>query len=393
MMKFKGRTNPDRPLSTKKRSSGCLLVPFGLIFVVAGLALFYFLSFRPLAEWQDAQQWPERPCTVLESEVVTVRSDDGTTYRVEVTYEYEYNGKTYSSKRYNFFTGSSSGRAGKEAIVAGYPQGAQSRCFVNPETPSEAVLNRDFSFTYLIGSFGLLFIVVGGFVAYAGIADKKKPPLAALLEQGTAPDPLPLKLKPGATPMAKVLGALFFALIWNGIVWTGIILAWDDAPNGFSGVFIVLFLSLFVLVGLFLVGNFFKEVLALLNPRPILTLKPGGIQLGQEAQIDWHFTGATGRIAKMRVWLEGCERATYRRGTKTVTDESVFEKLLIMESDNFQDMRSGRVRFAMPEFTMHSFETDNNEVRWKIMVHGDIKRWPDIDFHFPVQVYPLPPIP
>lgn len=392
MIRLKGQTNSDGPLSRKKKSaSGLILVPFGLVFFVAGLALFYFLTFRPLIEWQSAQQWPELPCTILDSEVVTVRSSDSTTYRAEVSYRYTFAGREYTSKRYNFFTGSSSGRSGKEAIVAAYPKGAQRSCYVNPEQPSEAVLNRDFSITYLFGSFGLIFVVVGGIVAYAGVAEKKKPALAALEEHAVAPEPLPLRLRPGATPLAKVLGMLFIALFWNGIVWTAILLGRDDAPSGFFGGYIFLFLGLFVLIGFYIIGLFFKEVLALLNPRPILTLTPGGIQLGQEAQIDWHFTGATGRIARLRVWLEGSERATYRRGTKTVTDESIFEKLLILESDNPQDMSSGRVRFAMPEFTMHSFKSDNNEIRWQIMVHGDIKRWPDIDFHFPVQVYPLPP--
>ena len=70
--------------------------------------------------------------------------------------------------------------------------------------------------------------------------------------------------------------------------------------------------------------------------------------------------------------------------------DSTFEKIPILEATNPADMRMGAVQFAVPEFTVPTFEADNNKIQWYIKVHGDIHRWPDIDEEYEVTVLPLP---
>ena len=43
----------------------------------------------------------------------------------------------------------------------------------------------------------------------------------------------------------------------------------------------------------------------------------------------------------------------------------------------------------IPEDTMHSFASPNNEVVWSLVVSGDIPRWPDVDETFDIEVRPL----
>jgi hypothetical protein len=37
---------------------------------------------------------------------------------------------------------------------------------------------------------------------------------------------------------------------------------------------------------------------------------------------------------------------------------------------------------------MHSFEASNNKIVWAVKLHGEIAKWPDVDFEFPITVLP-----
>jgi hypothetical protein len=43
----------------------------------------------------------------------------------------------------------------------------------------------------------------------------------------------------------------------------------------------------------------------------------------------------------------------------------------------------------IPAECMHSFKADHNEVRWRLLVRGDIAGWPPFERSFPVVVIPL----
>ena len=47
--------------------------------------------------------------------------------------------------------------------------------------------------------------------------------------------------------------------------------------------------------------------------------------------------------------------------------------------------------FSVPPGGMHSFKSENNEVRWSLEVKGDVVGWPDFKRAFPVIVYPNDP--
>jgi hypothetical protein len=102
------------------------------------------LGVRPIAKTIAAQSWIATPCRVLQAEVRSHDGDDWTTYSVYILYQYEFNGGTYKSDRYDFVGGSSSGYRGKALVVAGYETAAQPVCYVNPRNPYEAVLKRGF---------------------------------------------------------------------------------------------------------------------------------------------------------------------------------------------------------------------------------------------------------
>ena len=119
-------------------------VLFGLAFLVGGSLLALGMGIRPCMKSIAAGGWEEVPCRVMWSRVKVHIDDenDGDTYSPDIFYEYEYEGQTHRSNRYSFAGWSSSGRKGKQRIVAAYPSGAEKTCFVDPDTPWHAVLNR-----------------------------------------------------------------------------------------------------------------------------------------------------------------------------------------------------------------------------------------------------------
>lgn len=138
---------------------GCMAAFFAVFLLAgAGFSLFFV---RPAVQVLKARSWQATPCTVLTSQVRSHSGEDSTTYSVDVSYTYSVGGRAYRSNRYQFLGGSSGGYAGKERIVRRLPPLTRTTCYVNPEEPSEAVMNRDFSAEYAIGLVPLLFVAVG----------------------------------------------------------------------------------------------------------------------------------------------------------------------------------------------------------------------------------------
>ena len=367
----------------KRPPLGCIL-PFLGIFLVAGLAIVYFLSVQPLLLTFEARGWHATPCTILASEVGTHRGSKGSkTYSIDIHYRYEVRGEPRESKVYNFFTGSSSGYDSKAAIVAKYPPGSEQTCYVNPRDPAEVVLQRDFDSDYLFGFFGLIF--VGAALGVGYLLLRRPPPRSADAPRGMTkvyartPGAAPgsTTLKPSTSPGCRLAIALSVCLFWNGIVSVFLF-------SGMDGCMAV-FMIPFVLVGLGLVAWVGYAVLALFNPVPVLTVSRAGVPLGGAFDLDGRFEGKVRRLRTLRISLEGREEASYRRGTRTVTDKSVFATLLLHGDAVLAD---GRVHVEVPRGTMHSFEAGHNKIIWTLKVHGDIARWPDVSEEFPFTVLP-----
>ncbi|HEY7368599.1 MAG TPA: DUF3592 domain-containing protein [Thermoanaerobaculia bacterium] len=391
------------PISSKgKRSTalarGCLPAFLGLFFVV-GAAVFYFAFFRPGLKVFASRSWPQVPARVISSEVGSHTGDDSTTYSVDVLYEYEFGGRTFRSKRYEFLGGSSSGYDGKAAIVARYPAGSTTVCFVNPEDPTEAVLHRGFTKTYLVALVPILFMVVGGGGAILAFRSRGRIGSAAPGADLAAARAMPATpaisgpgpMKAAASPAAKFGCLLGVALFWNGIVsvfvWQ-VVKAWR-AGGGLGCD--ALFLLPFVAIGLFLFGAVGHAFLAIFNPRPTLEISSHAIAVGGSANVSWTFTGNVSRIDTLTLKLVGVEEAQYRRGTTTSTDRETFAEITLFESAPGMGgmAASGTARLAVPADTMHSFEAPHNKVIWKLSLRGAIAKWPDVSEEFPIVVTPV----
>jgi Protein of unknown function (DUF3592) len=380
--------------------AGCMAL-FFLVFAVVGGAILWFLFVKPLGKVIAARSWVPVPCTVVESRVDESTSEDGSTYRPLINAAYNVDGVDHRSATYDF-SGNvySGGYEGKAEIVARYPVGAQTTCYVNPDDTAEAVISRELSGSYFFGLFGLMFflpgfigmiwVLSGGFRSTtSGAAQTVRldpgAPFGVTNPQGDDAHGA-IELKPRSTPLRKLIGLIFASLIWNGIVWT---IAWfavirSQEREGC----VVAFLALFALIGLLLIYSTLRQLLVLFNPRPRLTLSPGSLKLGEVAYLQWRLTGATGGARRLQVTLEGKEEVRYRRGTDTHTETKPFATLPIVDSTDSYQMLSGSTSFAVPSDSLPTFASENNKVIWTIKAQLEIANWPDSDEEFEILVRP-----
>jgi hypothetical protein len=375
------------------------------VFLFAGIGV-SFATTPMLLEYFDSRTWVPTPARVESSRVQSNTDSDGTTYRVDILYKYEFDGREYGSNRYGFFNASSSGYAGKEAIVRQHAPGKRVECYVDPDDPTRAVLHRGWSWELLFGLFPLPFITVGllGVIASLRRWQREKdgqpmssfppPPRGrqavaqwqnAAKARQVAQTAGPVVLKPTMSPVLKLILIGFFALLWNGImIGAGIGTSREGVPG-----LVTCFMIPFYLVGLGLIGAVVYTALGLANPRPTITLADGRLALGSALDVSWTFSGKVERISQLKITLEGRESATYRRGTDTTTDRRTFERHVLLDSGNPMEIRSGRAQTVIPAETMHSFSASDNKIEWHIVVHGVIDNWPDVKEEYLVQIEPL----
>ncbi len=394
---------PSSPLSSRgsrQTPRGCLLL-FGLVFLLTGLTVSYFLGVRPLLSVAAAQHWIGAPAVVTSSEVRSHRGSDSTTYSIHIAYRYTWGNASFTSDRYSFATGSSSGRASKQNIVDQYPAGREFTVWVNPGNPSESVIHRGLRPIYfLLLAFGGVFALVGLAIVVGGLrltARKTVPVLRD--ERGTAAFCVPppgklapdgtLELKPGAGPWLKVGGMLFLCLFWNGIVGVFLHNLWEENRRGSLPIGEALFLLPFLLIGLAILAAFLHTLLAAFNPRVLLLLGPGHPRSGASLTLDWQFLGSTQRLRDFSILLVGTESATYRRGTTTHTDSRAFHRQTLLHADGSHSFENGSVPLHLPPELPPSFEAPHNKIQWKILVHGTIDWWPDLSQEYPIVLLPL----
>jgi len=148
------------PESRERKSKYVLAGVFGTCAFAGGLLL-YPLGIKPVARTIAAASWVATPCKVLRAEVRQDGDEERITFSVYILYQYEYNGQTYKCDRYAFVPDSSGIYQSEDRIVKQYRAAVNPVCYVNPNDPSDAVLERGFHPKLLRGLFLLALLLVG----------------------------------------------------------------------------------------------------------------------------------------------------------------------------------------------------------------------------------------
>jgi len=377
------------PLVIKPKAVAAGSVVFFGIFAVAGAVALYFVTIRPVLKILDARDWNAVPCTVVSSHVQSHSSDDGRTYSVDILYAYEVNGREFRANQYHFMRWSSSGYDGKARIVAQYPPGATSICYVNPKDPNDAVLLRGFTPMMWFGLLPGLFLVLG----IAGLCGKIGPMRnlrAQKLNSHTQSELSggPIVLKPQASPLVKFLGGLIFSLFWNGIVSVfvvHVIQMWRGGRGGEKW-FLTVFLIPFVLIGIGMVFFTIHSFWGLFSPRVRLRLSQGTVGLGESVELSWEFAGRIDKVRDLHLQLEGRQEADEGSGKNRRTIKDVFYTAELAHFTSSNDLRAGSVLCTLPPDHAPSDSEGSQRVVWTIKLKAAIEFGADLNDEYPIQV-------
>lgn len=384
-----------KPREKQPRSGGegnggtALAVIFFLIFGLAGLGLFAGLVVPKALDWMAMRSWQPTPAEVLHSRVRSHSGGDGTTYSVDIFYRYRVGDREYRSNRYGLVGGSSSGRKGKQAVVAAHPRGSSLTVFVDPERPWRAVVKRDPGWGALFALFPLPFMAVGfGGLWWLVRKRGKKDPVSR--SRGT-PAVHRLAGKPLAAgewtrirsvPLAGFVVLLVFALFWNGFIGFALRDNLQDFGRGGGGSWIggifSLFLLPFVLVGIALLAGVVYTFIALFGPVFELSIDESALLPGGSASLRWRRAGGRGQPRDFTLLLVGREEATYRNGSSSSTATSVFHEQVIFETTVPAAMDRGHATLVIPPDAVPTFEGTHNRIRWLICIRAAVPRLPDV---------------
>jgi hypothetical protein len=396
---------------------------FGLVFGGVGLVAAYAGSGRPLFRVYSAQHWQPAQCEIVSSQVTST----GQTSRVDIKYRYTWNDRIYNGAHYDFVTGSDNiNDEAKAEVVGSHHPGQVVACFIDPDDPTQSVIDREFKWKYLIGlGFGVPFALVpvlfiglflfarrkmkraqativpggttpvtDGSMSFSGMSVRSGSgtasasfPAGSLISASSPPPSGPLVLKPESSRFGRLLGMIALCLFWNGLVGLFTFLELTGRV-GNAGWFLTLFLIPFQLIGLTLLWAVIRSALTLLNPKPTLTLSDGSVPVGGSMTLQWQMNGATGRLRNLKITLSGREEAHYRRGTSSYTDQNTFYEVQILETSESSRIERGMITVTIPRNTMHSFKASDNRIIWSLKVTGDIGFWPDVDETFDILVRP-----
>lgn len=233
------------------------------IFAAVGIGIFAFFSIPTITDWSEIKSWHSADAYIQSTELKTSRSDDTTTYQATAKYTYDYLGTSYQGDRIGLSSGSDnigSYQQDWHTVLKGHEQQNTSiTVWVNPDNPSEAIIDRDLRWGLLL--FQTLFLLIFGGVGIGGIivclhADKNAKPLV-----NNDPNKPWLSYrdwhKPTILSNAKLANRflLGFAIFWNLISLGGVFAAISAIQQG---EFLAMLVMIFPAVGAILIYWWYK---------------------------------------------------------------------------------------------------------------------------------------
>ncbi len=372
-------------------------------FLLAGAGGLWSMTAVPLSNIIQSKIWVKTPAVIKTSEVIIHDEPECNTFSPRISFSYLFGGREHSSIQYNFNERTST-KYKSVQVVNKYPVGLKTFCFVNPDSPGKAVLNRELFSELLWGLLPLTFFLIGGTLpVFAIIYHLNKKKMNSLicsnqLDESCTKYFSPIKIQQvnesefSLTPSFRrrmfFLGILFFMLFWNGVITSFVVNEYYSyLLSGIPDWFAICFLCPFVIIGFFLILAVVKYYSALFSPSPILTLNNVLLHSGEDLEIRWLFNRNFKSLLNLKFTLKGIEKSSTESDSDT-TEEHTFHDKVLFESDLKNEMESGTIITNIPEHLMHSMDLNSNKIEWELIIQGKVHYFPDIKDRFPIIVLP-----
>jgi hypothetical protein len=194
------------------------------------------------------------------------------------------------------------------------------------------------------------------------------------------------------SPAWRFLLILFICLVSSSASSVLLMLAWGSFVDGSIDWLALAFLVPAVAVSITFAVRFVRDLTIYLTVGPTsIEISDHPLRPGNCYQV---FLGQAGQmfVSRLRLNLVCDEEATYRQGTDVRTESTRVYEQSVLKVGNIQ-VRPGAPlekigQLPIPEAVMHSFQSESNSVRWKLLVTLKPRRWPVLERSFSVVIVP-----
>ncbi|MBI3466955.1 MAG: DUF3592 domain-containing protein [Planctomycetes bacterium] len=420
-----GKKRGNRRTGSRALGSAGLVVLYLAFFFLGSLAMALIVARVVIPDLRVNQQFAEQKCLVLQTRLEPGEVNGARMYRPEVRILYEVDGKTYRTAAYDIARRYYRDQPQQQKLLDAFKVGQEYPCWHDPADPNRVVLVRGYTWSgWLLLLLPLSFIILGGAglvytVLEWGKSAERQSAIAQravqleIFEQTKADDRqhpniprqehltdspgtvLKFRLPSVTSPAWMLILALALSLISNGALAIFTATALDDYWRGASNWLLTLFLVPLTIAGVAAVVFFLRQLLIMTWVGPtVIEISEQPLRPGREYQL---FLSQTGRLRMnaLRLVLACDEVATYQQGTNTRTEIQRVHEQELFRREDFSIQHGipfeAQLSLHVPSEAMHSFKSNHNRVEWKLLVQGDVVRWPNYERCFPIVVYPPEP--
>jgi hypothetical protein len=423
---------------------------FAVLVVAGGTILAQVVGRVTISEWRAKHEFAAAEAVVIDKQVVAASDEGYTKYRPEVTFRYSDGGRRYLVRGYDAAGVYMTDREDCEKLLTVFDVGGEYPCWYDPGASAAvcslapvagaigspaaaaaallapvhrdrnlAVLDRDYSWAaWVLPLLPAAFVAVGiGGLIYLFLTWGKSAEHRALIQQATNLDIFdphaPRRRDPALPPTDDGTNSpgttLKFRIPpsapgWDLMFLSAVCVGWNTLVGWFlyrvlvghferEGDYVLTIgIVPFVGVGGYLFYRAGRQLLIAGGVDPtVVEISDNPLYPGGTYEL---FVRQPGRLSFQRfsVALACDEEATFRQGTNSRTHVERVVENEVFRRDAFtadrQEPLTARFSFHVPDGAMHSFQSEHNAVKWKLVVRGELNHWPDFERSFSLVVYP-----
>lgn len=376
------------------RGLGCLVL-FALPFAAVGVVMAVLIG-RAVWQYVEMRHWREVPATIVRVELET-HQDDSTTYQVLCTFTYELNGRKFTADRvgiHSFADNIGSYQQDNYDELRRYrDKGKPYRCFVDPDAPREAILDRGLRWGLLafMALFGVVFGGVGFGLIAAGIfggrvAQKNEARRVAAPDQPWLWKEEWVRGEIGCGDKSRLFGLATFALIWNLVSSPVIFFLPEEVIEKENWLALLALVFPLVGIGLIIAVLYVSRRMSKFGRSTFqMASVPGviGGQLAGVVRIPKHIVPEDGFRVQINCLRQSTDSEGHRRETVVWQDERVMSGSMSAESSEM----ALPVLFAIPfDCQPTTPDDDSTGILWRLEATAAV---PGVDYHgsFEVPVF------
>jgi hypothetical protein len=188
-----------------------------------------------------------------------------------------------------------------------------------------------------------------------------------------------MRLRPGG----QMLGTVFVALFWNGII--SIFIRADirlyQEGSLFMAIFLSLFLTPFVVIGLLFIFGAIQQFILLFGPAYEIQLEQAELRPGESTRLRWRRSGGRGTVQDFKLLLVGSEEVWSDGGTRSKRPrqrKSVFHEEVLSETSISLATAQGQAELKIPAGAVPSLVAAGCSIRWRICLRAKVAGLPPI---------------